>query len=415
MRTNITKRKIRQLNREGKEFVYDRYILHYRDPHTGKRRMKRFETRKSAEHAQNALIRDCENYYNKNVDCEICTLEDAVSYWLKSRKPFVQKSTLLNYQRLATQYIIGPMVEGSPEKRARYSRMGKAPKDEEAIPMLGAKTAIKSITTSQLRLWLNRVMENSTPYITKVARKHLSAIFRLIEEDFEIRLARIPSQAGVGHRRKKRELLNEKQIRKLLTEAENDKRWGIYYAFPLLTGARPGEHLSLMWSDVDFDRKTIRICRTQTTDGEIRELPKTDAGIREVPMNDLLYRMLLEWKERCPKFDGKLHRVFPGQGFRKSSGSSVKGGRPFTLSNYRNRVWAPVLDRLGLPRVSPYACRHMVISYLQSQGIEVGMVAKIAGHANPQVTLSYYTHAVTNTAGVMDKLDSAYGLSRDSK
>ena len=48
--------------------------------------------------------------------------------------------------------------------------------------------------------------------------------------------------------------------------------------------------------------------------------------------------------------------------------------------------------RLGIPRIAIYATRHMAISHLQSQGVEIGTVAKIAGHASPQVTLQYYTN-----------------------
>lgn len=86
-----------------------------------------------------------------------------------------------------------------------------------------------------------------------------------------------------------------------------------------------------------------------------------------------------------------------------------KDGR-LLLNNFRNRVWYPLLDRLELPRVSLYAARHMVISYLQAQGVEIGVVAKIAGHSSPQITLQYYTHAVQEYDDVMDKLDAAYAL-----
>lgn len=69
-----------------------------------------------------------------------------------------------------------------------------------------------------------------------------------------------------------------------------------------------------------------------------------------------------------------------------------------------------MLDRLGLPRIAIYAARHMAISFLQAQGVEIGLVAKIAGHSSPQITLQYYTHAVREHEGMMDELSKAYGL-----
>ena len=52
------------------------------------------------------------------------------------------------------------------------------------------------------------------------------------------------------------------------------------------------------------------------------------------------------------------------------------------------------VKRLGLPYVTPHSARHSFISTMQAQGIEVGLVAKIAGHANAVVTLGHYTQAV---------------------
>lgn len=215
-----------------------------------------------------------------------------------------------------------------------------------------------------------------------------------------------------GYRRKRRELLNEEQVRLVLEEAQRDKEWGVYYAFAFLTGTRPSEMLGLLWKDIDLDKGVVSIIRVQQYDGSLKPFTKTDAGMRDIPLNSLLLSMLQEWKERCPRLDGKLHRVFPAQGQFRGWGGPPKEGSDggLSLHNYRNRVWYPMLMRLGLPKIAPYAARHMAISFLQAQGVEVGQVAKIAGHSSPQITLQYYTHAVSDNKDVMNKLNSAYGL-----
>jgi Phage integrase family len=53
-----------------------------------------------------------------------------------------------------------------------------------------------------------------------------------------------------------------------------------------------------------------------------------------------------------------------------------------------------MLKRLGLAPVTPHSARHSFISVLQAQGVEVGLVAKLAGHKNAVVMLSHYTHAM---------------------
>ncbi len=45
---------------------------------------------------------------------------------------------------------------------------------------------------------------------------------------------------------------------------------------------------------------------------------------------------------------------------------------------------------------------------LQSLGVEVGLVAKLAGHANPTVTLNHYTQAVRGGAEAIAVLDDVY-------
>ncbi|MEL4382892.1 tyrosine-type recombinase/integrase, partial [Shewanella algae] len=63
---------------------------------------------------------------------------------------------------------------------------------------------------------------------------------------------------------------------------------------------------------------------------------------------------------------------------------------------------------LGLPAVSPHSARHTFISTLQAKGVEIGLVAKLAGHANPNVTISYYTHAMRTGQSSIGTLDEAY-------
>ena len=57
---------------------------------------------------------------------------------------------------------------------------------------------------------------------------------------------------------------------------------------------------------------------------------------------------------------------------------------------------------------TPHSARHSFISTLQAQGVEVGLVAKLAGHKNAVVTLSHYTHAMRGGEEAVKALDRAY-------
>jgi hypothetical protein len=56
----------------------------------------------------------------------------------------------------------------------------------------------------------------------------------------------------------------------------------------------------------------------------------------------------------------------------------------------------------------------LFISTLQAQGVEVGLVAKLAGHKSAMVTLSHYTHAMRGGEDAVQALDRAYGPRPDN-
>jgi integrase len=84
------------------------------------------------------------------------------------------------------------------------------------------------------------------------------------------------------------------------------------------------------------------------------------------------------------------------------------GGGPLIYGNFRRRFWATTLKRLDLPPVTPHSARHSFISTLQAHEVEVGLVAKLAGHKNAVVTLSHYTHAMRSGEDAGKALDRAY-------
>lgn len=59
--------------------------------------------------------------------------------------------------------------------------------------------------------------------------------------------------------------------------------------------------------------------------------------------------------------------------------------------------------------MTPHSAGYSFISALQAQGVEVGLVAKLAGHKSATVTLSHYTHAMRGGEDAVQALDKAYG------
>lgn len=335
------------------------------------------------------------------------TVAQAMQYWLQDRESEVRRTTLRGYKQ-ASSYIVGPLLLGNRVDRHQFTRRGRKKPDAQFIPMLGP-IEIEQLTTAQIRAWHRLITSYVGAYTARVAKKFLRAALCLAAEDFGVRVPPMPTRLGRGRPSSKKHILTPQQVGMLINAAQGDKSRGLYYAFPFLTGVRPSEQLALSWEDVDFGARVIRIRRSQEPDGLIAQLTKTAASRRDIPMSSLLFSMITDWQMNCPKRDTDNPRVFPCLGARRAKQYKTRG-RPLTYTNFVNTYWRPALAALGLPRVTPHSARHTFISTLQAQGAEVGLVAQLAGHANPNITLSHYTQAIRGGERAVEALDQAFGL-----
>ncbi|MEF2549412.1 site-specific integrase [Aurantimonas sp. E1-2-R+4] len=402
----LTKRTRKRKLTSGAVVLQDRYVLNYRDPKSGQRRQVFFERKKEAEARQRELQHQvAENAY---VDPKaVPTVGEAVDHWIADKSDKVKASTLTGY-KIVCHCITGPLLEGTARERCEFTATGKKPQGAKFVPLLG-HVKLTELTTAAIRAWHRTLVEQCGNYTANRAKAHLKSILALAEEDFGVRAPSMPTGLARARHKPRKAILSSADIAKLITAAKTDDQAGIYYAFPFLTGTRPSEQLGLLWDDVDFDANVIRIRRVQERDGSFTEMTKTEAGTREIPMGTTLREMLMAWRIRCPRKGKELHRVFPGPGrLQPWPRPRIGGGGPLLYQNFRKRYWAPAFEQLGLPYVTPHSARHSFISTLQAQGIEIGLVANIAGHANPTVTLGHYTQAVRGGSVAVEALERAY-------
>ena len=163
------------------------------------------------------------------------------------------------------------------------------------------------------------------------------------------------------------------------------------------TGLRLGELRALRWTDVDRERRLIRVERAYSRQ-ELRR-PKTDAGVRAVPLFASVDAAVRELASRAVE----RGRYAPDE---LIFGSMQ--GAPLQPSNFRQRVWGPALRRAGLDREGYrfHDLRHTCVSRLVAAGADVKLVQAVAGHASPLITLKRYSHLldsrVTDAAGRFD-------------
>lgn len=410
-KSNITKRVRRRKLTSGEIVKQQRYVLNYNEPHSGQRRQEFFETLRAAEARRADLTAKVASdaYVDERT---VPTVGAAIDHWIADRTGKVKANTLVGYKVVA-EHIRGPYFDGGAKDKLKWRASGKLPKGCRLVPMLGdIKTS--ELTTARIRVWHRELTALSGQYTANRAKSHLISILSLNEEDFRVRAPSMPRGLGRNRVKVKKAILESSEIAALVEAARKDPEHGVYYAFPFLAGTRPSEQLGLLWEDIDFEAGAIRIRRIQERTGELTGMTKTEAGMRDIPMGAMLRAMLLEWRVRCPRLGKELHRVFPGPGRLQPWPKAARtgGGGPLLYQNFRRRYWEPPFKALGLSYVTPHSARHSYISTLQSEGIEVGLVAKLAGHANATVTLGHYTQAVRGGAAAAAALDRAYATAK---
>ena len=173
--------------------------------------------------------------------------------------------------------------------------------------------------------------------------------------------------------------LSADQLSAFLREAKETGVYEMYY-FELATGLRRGELLGLKWEDVDWHRRTIRICRqVARINGEIVEAPlKTKNAYRTISLGDGAMSVL-ETQEK--KSDDEY--IFP----------SPNGGpiSPDSVQNMLNRV----LKRAGLPKIRVHDLRHTFATLALQNGVDIKTVSGMLGHYSAGFTLDTYTHVTT--------------------
>jgi integrase len=402
---NLTRRIRRRKLKDGSVVEQVRFVLNWRDPRTGAREQRFFERQRDAQEKRAELIaaydRGAYSSSNRSV-----TVADAVASWLETKRGMVRPITFASYE-FEIGYIVGPLLPSEARRAIVRSGVGARPK-AKPIELLG-RVKIQELTPRRIRAWHKLVSEEVSVYSANKALIKLKAALALAAEDHEFRPPAMPGGLQRQRDKARRAVLTPDEVARLLAAARQDLDKGVYYAAPFLMGTRPSEQLGLMWDDVDFEANVIRIRRIQLRYGTLSEFTKTAAGVREIPMSPLLREMMLAWRVRCPRRDGQLERVFPAPGARRAWPLPREGGGgPLVYGSFRARYWAPALERLGLPAVTPHSARHSFISTLQAQGIEVGLVAKLAGHKSAVVTLSHYTHAMRGGEDAVKALDRAY-------
>ena len=182
---------------------------------------------------------------------------------------------------------------------------------------------------------------------------------------------------------------SREEVAKLLSVA-GDSEPGFYplLAFLFSTGCRKGEALGLKWQDVDFEGGRILIRRALVR-GQLGT-PKSGKA-RSVVLSPALSQTLgdLLSERRRKVLRGSWTEV-PELVFCSETGGSLDE-RNVTRTWHRIRRKA---QKLGVRPLRLHDARHSYASLALAAGKSIRWVADQLGHANPELTLRVYAHAL---------------------
>ena len=209
-----------------------------------------------------------------------------------------------------------------------------------------------------------------------------------------------------------KKIADEETAQKIIAALEDESiKYEIYFKLIIATGMRRSECCALQWQDIDWEQRSIHICRSAvkiTGDEIFVKEPKTRSGDRYVYFSAQMENLLREYRRACQYIttiydERELDTndfLFRRQGTRL----------PMTPTTFTWRFKC-ILKKNGLPQeLNVHSLRHTAASLMIAGGADVATVAGILGHSQPSTTLNIYTHAFDKnkkaaSAGLQEMLE----------
>jgi len=307
---------------------------------------------------------------------KVQTFKEYAELWLHGHiKPFRRDTTFERY---------GDML-----KRFAYPKIGKIPMDQ-----------IKRKHIREMLLEVNRQgLSRSTVALVKDV---VSGPFGMAVDDEIVQsnpTTGILRRMNLSRRKQApRDVLNQEEVDLFLaTCREHERPYYSMFLTAFRTGLRLGELVGLMWEDIDWNGRFIRVRRAVrrgvvggTKTGRERSVDMTDQLFQELEALQKQRR-----REGIKAGTGLVPYLFH------------RRGEPLSQNSVRN-VFKRVLDKAKLRRVRIHDIRHSYASLLLSAGVSPVYVKEQLGHTNISMTVDIYGHWIRSTdRGAVNYLDGS--------
>ncbi|WP_442765355.1 tyrosine-type recombinase/integrase [Sulfurospirillum cavolei] len=248
-------------------------------------------------------------------------------------------------------------------------------------PYFGKKE-LGNITPLEIERWQNQLLQKYKHLTVQKFRSILFSIYdKALHNDIVLKNPLEKVTAPKVQNNFKIEEINpftEKELNQIIEHANGYMK--NFIKLMAATGMRPGEIIALKWSDIDFEKRTIKVERTRlrSKKGEdiVDGLTKTMSSNRFVDMLNATYDALMAQS----KLTNESEYIFLNQ-----------SNMPFYNHDIIGVNFRKILKQSGVKARPLYNLRHTFASQMISKGADITWVSKMLGHKDVSITLKIYT------------------------
>lgn len=355
----------------------------------GKKKYKTFygKTQKEA----NAKADEFRNTIGKNANMpDDTTLRFWVDKWCKARIKETTEERAENSAAKASMFIsFSPVLDRWVDDSERVATLGDMP--------------MPSIKLYQLQAVLDKLAD-CNPYTGKPSAKKTLRDYRKVIQlifdyarhnqaiDFDPTSALTISKKAIETERRALTLEERKRI------CEFEHRAKLPAMLMMFAGLRRGEVTALLWSDIDFENKTITVSKSYNFKKNCIKPPKSEAGNRTVPIPDVLCDYLKEYRKTQGK--GKILVALSAQGKQMTESAwkrmlesyLVQLNYQYGTFTHKQNLFAPEKLPMVIEPFTWHCLRHTYATILYDAGVDVLTAKDLLGHEDVKTTLGIYTH-----------------------
>lgn len=209
---------------------------------------------------------------------------------------------------------------------------------------------------------------------------------------------------------KKEKVVFTKQQQELYMKYAEQSYLCNLFQLAICTGMRNGEPGGLLWSDVDFKKRTIHIRHTlivNTGGGWRNDAPKTKTSKRDIPMIDKAYDILKRQEKEYKALKGNVTSINNDDFVFSVMGEPISAKRiTHEIEVMRENM---AKDKINFPYFTLHSTRHTFATRCVEEGMNMKVLQTILGHANLSTTADTYSHVQTNIkTEAMQKVSGAF-------